>query len=116
MYDDPFFNNFLLFLLVRNGFWTEKLAKIGMSNIQIFNVVVEIYFSYSKRTEEASNRILTQLKPTGLLTIRQALNKAEYSSMTAVVSVTSDKRLKLADFRVEWPNLKVIWNGYYDTY
>ena len=67
-----------------------------MSNIQIFNVVVEIYFSYSKRTEEASNRILTQLKPTGLLTIRQALNKAEYSSMTAVVSVNSDKRLKLA--------------------
>ena len=87
-----------------------------MSNIQIFNVVVEIYFSYSKRTEEASNRILTQLKPTGLLTIRQALNKAEYSSMTAVVSVTSDKRLKLADFRVESPNLKVIWKGYDDTY
>ena len=77
------------------------MAKIGMSNIQIFNVVVEIYFSYSKRTEEASNRILTQLKPTGLLTIRQALNKAEYSSMTAVVSVNSDKRLKLAAFRVE---------------
>ena len=88
-----------------------------MSNIQIFNVVVEIYFSYSKRTEEALNRILTQLKPTGLLllTIRQALNKAEYSSMAAVVSVTSDKRLKLADFRVEWPNLNVIWNGYYET-
>ena len=86
-----------------------------MLSIQIFNVVVEIYFSYSKRTEEASNRILTQLKPTGLLTIRQALNKAEYSSMTAVVSVTSDKRLKLVGFRAEWPNLKVIWHGYYET-
>ena len=78
----------LVCLLVTNGSWsatvghsayksikknTGKLGKFGMWNIQIFNV---IYFSYSKRIEEASNRILTQLKPSGLLTIRQALNKA----------------------------------------
>jgi hypothetical protein len=77
------------------------VKKVGCHIFRFFNLVVEIYFSYSKRTEEASNRILTQLKPTGLLTIRQALNKAEYSSMTAVVSVTSDKRLISAEFRAE---------------